>query len=164
MLSNFYIYLINLYMGIYKFLLPRLMVIWWPMQIWDAQLDWRELFHVPRPFFFPHHNPVESWENPGSHGNFTYFSTALWKFCYDSFREKSHSGAIHVILILPTVCIKKCGLMTKAKLGRERKTRLEERGRKRESSIFVSICKAESFIHSFKNVDTPESHQTLEVS
>ena len=69
-----------------------------------------------------------------------------------------------MILILPTICIEKYGLMTKANLGRERQTSLEERGRKRKSSVLVAVYKAESFIHSLKNVDTPKSHQTLEVS
>lgn len=46
---------------------------------------------------------------------------------------------------------------------REKNTSLEERGRKKKSSILVAVCRAESFIHSFKNVNAYESHPTLEV-
>lgn len=46
---------------------------------------------------------------------------------------------------------------------REKNTSLEERGRKKKSSILVAVCRAESFIHSFKNVNAHESHPTLEV-
>lgn len=128
-------------------------------------LIWLELSHSAfhaQPLFLTV-TSLESWE-PGSRGNFTHFSGALLKFCKDFFHERSHKGASHMILILPTTCMGKCGLMTEAKLGRERQTGLDERGKKRKSSISVAVCKAQSFVPSFRNVDAHESHQTCEVS
>lgn len=67
-------------------------------------------------------------------------------------------------LIRPIICGEEYGLWTTAKLGREKKTSLEERGRKRKTSILVAVYQAESFSPSLKHVDTPKNHQTLNVS
>lgn len=63
--------------------------------------------------------------------------------------------------MLPTLYIEKCGMMTKEKLESEKRTRPEEWGRKKENSISVALCKAESFIHPFKNINARKSHYAL---